>query len=316
MFRRIIFSFLSLWLAGSLLAQNRVDSLVQRADTTIQKDSSAIPADSNSVNSLADTAAIVAPPKRIYFKNDPALQWKILSAHPWLGFNGPLQGKTEAEAKKWNGKEWLFYFLVLLFMIFAILKRAFPKYFGDLFRLFFRTTLKQRQIREQLMQTPLPSVLLNGFFVLSASLYICFLFQYFKVDPTGNFWTLYLYTCAALTAIYFMKFVVLKFSGWLFNLGQAANAYVFVVFIINKMIGILLLPLLLLLAFSEGNIFTIAMSLSWILVGGLLVYRFILAYGALHNQVKVNIFHFLLYFLAFEVIPVLLIYKSLISYFL
>lgn len=259
---------------------------------------------------------VVIPAKKFYFKNDPVLQWKILSTHPWLGFNGPLQVKTDAEIRRPTGKEWLFYFLVLLFMIFAILRRAFPKYFGDLFRLFFRTTLKQRQIREQLMQTPLPSVLLNGFFVLSASLYICFLFQFFKVDPTGGFWTLYLYICAALSAIYFMKFVVLKFSGWLFNLGQAANAYVFVVFIINKMIGILLLPFLLLLSFSEGNIYTVAMSLSWCLVGGLLVYRFILAYGALHNLVKVNIFHFLLYLLAFEVIPVLLIYKALISYFL
>ena len=57
-------------------------------------------------------------------------------------------------------------------MIFALLKMGFAKYFNDLFRVFFRTTLKQRQIKEQLMQTPLPSLIFNGFFVASAGLYV------------------------------------------------------------------------------------------------------------------------------------------------
>jgi hypothetical protein len=248
------------------------------------------------------------------FGYDPALQWRILEKHPYFGFNGPLSKREDAEIRKTESKEWLFYLLVFILLIFALIKRAFPKYFGDLFRLFFRTTLKQRQIREQLMQTPLPSILLNGFFVISAGLYASFLFQYFKIDPTGNFWTLYLYCSAALAIIYFVKFLVLRLTGWLFNVPQAANAYIFVVFIINKMIGILLLPFLVLLAFTTGNVYLAAMTLSWCLVAGLLVYRFILTFGALHNQIKVNIFHFFLYLLAFEIVPLLLIYKALMSY--
>lgn len=314
MFRRIIYSLLFLLFTGGLLAQGRPDSAVQVIDSSLRNDSLTVSSDTIS-NGLADSLLVVVPVKMNY-RNDPSLQWKILNRHPWLGFNGPLAPGEKAAIRKAEGKEWLFYYLVFLVLVFAVLKRAFPKYFGDLFRLFFRTTLKQRQIREQLMQTPLPSVLLNGFYVLSTGLYICFLFSYFKSDPTGSFWTLYLYICAGLSTIYFVKFVMLKFSGWLFNLSEAANAYVFVVFIINKMIGIFLLPFLLMLAFSGGAIYTVSMTLTWCLTGGLLVYRFILAYGALHNQIKVNIFHFLLYLLAFEVVPVLLIYKSLMSYFL
>ena len=305
-----------LWLTGSLLAQTGTDSLAPRTDSMLNQDTTHINQDSLSGNDHMDSSGVLISGNHLSFKNDLQLQWKILDRHPWLGFNGPLMRKEDSEIRQVTGRERLFYFLVLLFIIFAILRRAFPKYFGDLFRLFFRTTLKQRQIREQLMQTPLPSILLNGFFILSAGLYIGFLFQFFNVDPAGNFWLLYLYCCAALTAIYFIKFLVLKFLGWLFNVPVAANAYVFVVFIINKMIGILLLPFLLLLAFSEGDIYMASMSLSWCLVGGLLIYRFILAYGALRNQVKLNIFHFLLYLAAFEVVPVLLIYKALVSYFL
>ncbi|MFN6397366.1 MAG: hypothetical protein ACK4WR_04650, partial [Bacteroidota bacterium] len=73
-----------------------------------------------------------------------------------------------------QGKEILFYAFVGLLLFLGIIRQLFPKYFNDLFRLFFRTTLKQRHLSEQLTQTPLPSFLLNLFFFFSAGLYLSF----------------------------------------------------------------------------------------------------------------------------------------------
>ncbi len=165
------------------------------------------------------------------------------------------------------------------------------------------------------METPLPSILLNGFFVVTASLYISFLLQHFKINPVDNFWLMFLYCIAGLSGIYFIKFIGLKISGWLFNTQEAANTYIFIVFIINKMIGILLLPFLILLAFTSGDLYSIGMTVSWCMVAGLLGYRIILTFGGVRNQVKVNLFHFFLYILAFEIAPLLLIYKGLLLFF-
>lgn len=238
-----------------------------------------------------------------------------MKRHPYFAFGKRAVVPEQAILRKVTGKEWLFYALVFLLLIFAILKRLFPKYFNDLFRLFFRTTLKHKQVREQLMQTPLPSLMLNGFFVASAAFYISFLVQHFKADPTGNFWLLLLYAGAGLSVIYFLKFIGLKVSGWLFGMQEAADSYVFIVFIINKMIGIALIPILFILAFSAGSVYIAGLTLSWFLVGGLLGYRLILTWGAVRNQVKVNLFHFFLYILAFEIAPLLLIYKGLLLFF-
>jgi Domain of unknown function (DUF4271) len=214
-----------------------------------------------------------------------------------------------------SGKDLLFYAMLLLFIIFAALRRAFPKYFNDLFRLFFKTTIKQRQIREQLMQTPLPSLLLNGFFIISGGLYIAFLLQHYSINPVGNFWLMFLYCAMGLSVAYFVKFAGLKICGWLFNMDEVADSYIFIVFIVNKMMGILLLPFLLLLAFSLGGVYSAGLTLSWCLIGGLLVYRFILTYAAVRNQVRVNLFHFFLYLCAFEIAPLLLVYKALLIFF-
>jgi hypothetical protein len=247
--------------------------------------------------------------------SSPSFSMEVMKRHPWFAFGKKAVVPEQPITRKVTGKEWLFYALVFLLLVFAILKRTFPKYFNDLFRLFFRTTLKHKQVREQLMQTPLPSLMLNGFFVASAAFYISFLVQYFKAGPTGNFWLLVVYAGAGLSVIYFLKFIGLKVSGWLFGMQEAADSYVFIVFIINKMIGITLIPFLFILAFSVGTVYMAGLTLSWFLVGGLLGYRLILTWGAVRNQVKVNLFHFFLYILAFEIAPLLLIYKGLLLFF-
>jgi hypothetical protein len=241
-------------------------------------------------------------------------QQQILQRHPYFNFNAKALS-LHPDRKEFHGKELLFYVITTLVIIFALLRLAFFKYFKDLFRVFFRTTMKQRQIREQLMQTPLPSLVFNGFFIASAGLYIDFLLHYFNFTPIDNFWLLYLYCCIGLSIIYLVKFMGLIICGWLFNMQKAADSYIFIVFIINKVIGISLLPFLVLLGFTEGVMYSVALVLSWCCVGGLLLYRFILGFTAIRNEVRFNLFHFFLYLCAFEIAPLLLIYKLLLFFF-
>ena len=227
-----------------------------------------------------------------------------------------VKSETKVSPRKiFTGKEQLFYYLVFMLLLFGFLREAFPKYFFDLFRVFFRTTLKQKQVREQLLQSTLPSILMNGFFVLTAGMYINFLLVYFKFSLAENFWLQYLYCVLILSCIYFVKFIGLKISGWLFNIRQATESYIFIVFIVNKIMGILLLPFLVFLAFTTGNFYQAVLVLSWIGVGLLYCYRFFLTYGTVRNEIKLNPFHFILYLAAFELIPLLLIYKLLLIIF-
>ena len=227
----------------------------------------------------------------------------------------PVQILKDGEKKIFTGKEYLFYYLIFLLILFGLLRRAFAKYFYDLFRVFFKTTLKQRQTQEQLLQSALASVLMNSFFVLSGGLYVNFLLVHFQLVISDNFWLQYVYCAAALAGIYSVKYVGLKITGWLFNVSNATDSYIFIVFIINKMLGIFLLPFLLLLAFTSDPLYRSAMIISWLGIGLLFIYRFILTYGALRKEVKLNSFHFILYILGFEIIPLLLIYKLLLLIF-
>lgn len=297
--------------ADSLIVAN-VDSTA-KIDSLPQQDSiSAIPySDSVSRRPVIDTTWA----NQSVSLSSPAFSWQVLKRSAYFDFKTKPIAKEGSSIKLFRGKEFIFYLLIFLLIVFAVLRQLFPKYFNDLFRVFFRTTLNQTQIREQLMQTPLPSLMLNGFFVVSGGLYITFLLEYFKVNPVGNFWLMFFYCCLGLSIAYMVKFLGLKIAGWVLSIQEATDSYIFIVFIINKMIGVLLLPFLILLAFSEGRIYSVSLTISWCLLIVIYLYRFILTYSVIRNQIKVNPFHFFLYFCAFEIAPLLLVYRGLLVFF-
>jgi hypothetical protein len=237
----------------------------------------------------------------------------VLRLHPYYNFFANPVVRF-SEERHYQGKETLFYLLMGMLFCLALIKVVFARYVNNLLALVFRVSLKQKQIREQLQQTPLPSLLLNIFFVIVAGLYVVFLRQHYHwgVDY-DDFWFPFLYCSLAIGAVYIVKFIILKFTGWVFNMREAANTYAFIVFLVNKLLGMFLLPLLILMAFSKPSWAMPLLTLSYVLVFCFFAYRYIVSFGPVRREVKVSPFHFFMYLCAFEIAPLLLIYKVLLS---
>jgi hypothetical protein len=292
--------------------------------TTAQQDSSQHESKKIVVNSLPKNDSLIRDSSAIQSLKDTAwisiaLNYKsfsdqVFTQNRFFDFSSPAVA-ISSDRKEFHGKELLFYALIGLLLFFAFIRISFPKYLLDLFRVAFRTTIKQRQISEQLIQAPLPSLLFNFFFLFTAGLYVTFVLEHYHLAANYNFWLLYLYCFIALGVIYLIKFLSLKCFGWLFNIKATADGYIFIVFMINKIIGIYILPFLILLAFTDSNIYQVAFIFSYLGVFALLAYRFILSYGLVQNQMRLNPFHFFLYLCAFEIVPLLMIYKALLLWF-
>jgi hypothetical protein len=322
MIRLVYLLLMLLLLADAGTAQDSVKTILPDTAAVNQQLPAAKPnapvPDSVNANLFSVTKRPLKDTSNIYqdvqFKTAQQYRVAVYSSNPYFGFTSTAV-KAFTEKRNWQGKEVLFYSLVVLVLFFALFRLAFYKYLHDLLGLFFKNAVKQRQLREQLIQAPLASLLLNLFFIISTAFYIDFILQHYQIALFGNFWLMILYAAAFLAVIYSGKFIWLKLAGWIFNLQEATDSYIFIVFIINKIIGIFLLPFLILLAFSTGVVYEVSFTLSVIGIAGLLGYRFILTYAAVRSHIKVNLFHFFLYLCAFEIIPLLLIYKVLLLVF-
>jgi hypothetical protein len=246
------------------------------------------------------------------FAQDTALVRPALRAHPYFNLAAPATPIRAEPQHLAEGKELLFYGLLGLVFLIAIVRLSFPKYFNDLFRLFFRTTIKQRHLSEQMSQTPLASFLLNLFFFIVSGLYLSLWVNHIQQNPFSDFSKLFLYISLTVAVAYLLKYITLQIAGWLFQAREAAASYVFTVFTINKMMGLFLLPLLIVMAFANEVIFEIVLTISWVILAGLLLYRIILTYRVAQKETQLNRFHFLLYVAGLEFAPLLVFYKFLL----
>ena len=299
----------------SLKSQTTQDSLPVTDTTSIQLRGIRTPApspvplvstiDSTLPSTKRDTI-IVAP------QNFWGADSFLYTGHPYYRFTNPT--RYTISVRQWQGKEAIFYSVIGLLIFFALIKNGFYRYIQDLLKIFFRTSVRQRQIKEQLIQSPLPSLLLNIFFLLSIGMFLALLIQHLGLGLEYNFWIFLLYCVLALMAIYGGKFLVLKFIGWALQAREATEAYIFIVFATNKIMGIALLPFLIVLAFTYGVASQVAVTAGIGVVLGLLAYRYFLSYITVHRQINVSFFHFLLYLCAFEITPLLLINKLLFRF--
>ncbi|HYJ37404.1 MAG TPA: DUF4271 domain-containing protein, partial [Chitinophagaceae bacterium] len=116
-----------------------------------------------------------------------------------------------------------------------------------------------------------------------------------------------------LVLIYSGKLIIMKSIGWIFRISKATDTYIFIVFLVNKMLGIFLLPFLVLIVFAPPQAQQVFVTLSLISIIFLFIYRFIFSFRPLQNEIRWSLFQFFIYLCAFELAPLILIYKVLIA---
>lgn len=271
-------------------------AFAQQADTTLPvKDSILLP--------LKDSVSGSAVQPRVSPLDE------LLATNRYLNSKGTPVSLT-VRTRKVNDQDPLFYLLAGLIFFFGIIRTIYARYFSTLFRVFFNSSLRQSQLTDQLQQSNLPSLFFNLIFLMAGGFYAYFLLQRLSTDEYRINWVL-LGSCVAIfMIIYFIKFLTLKFVGWVTGYKQEADTYIFVIFLINKIIGICLLPVIVILSFSPFSIVNIVIILSYLLIGVMLLLRFFRSYGLLQHKLKVSRFHFFLYIFSIEILPLMLIYKA------
>jgi hypothetical protein len=212
------------------------------------------------------------------------------------------------------GKEFLFYSLCTVVLILGVFKTIYNGYFKNLFRVYFNTSLRQTQLADQLLQAKLPSFILNIFFALTAGIYIWLLFNHYHPPRLINHKILLPFCIISVALIYFIKFCLLKFMGWVSDIKPTTDNYVFAIFMVNKITGIFLLPVIIILAFIKPEWFTIVANLSFMMLGLFFLSRYVKSYAAVEKKLTLTPFHFILYILGAEIIPLLIIYKVATDY--
>jgi hypothetical protein len=280
----------------SSLVKKLDSGLIHRTDSILvsQADSIFVKKDSIKTSSLSYQIAIQ----------------KIIKDNKFLNSSGKPFAMV-AYPRKQNLQDGIFYTMLIVIALLAFFRFFYVRYFNNLFRVFFNTSLRQSQLTDQLLQAKIPSLFFNIISVISGGLFIYFLLQYFEWVTESKPLTLITICSLGVAAVYLFKFLTLKFTGWVTGYKEITNTYIFIIFLINKILGILLLPFIVLMAFSIPVLIKVSVVIAILLAALMFLLRFFRSYGLLQHQLKISKPHFFMYIIGIEILPVLLIYKGL-----
>ena len=211
-------------------------------------------------------------------------------------------------------KDLLFYLILMLIFLFGFVNNVFPQYFSKLFKQFSQSSLRMIQYREQLLQNSLGSLIINICFILSFSL-MSTLLIFNRHLLALSFWEGFFYISLFFTFLYIGKYISLQIAGYVFNSKELVNTYVFVVLMINKVLGVLLVPFILVLAFAKPIFHPYAIGGAALITVLLILYRYLFSLTSVRNKLHISSFHFFLYLCAFEILPLTILYKFIVQYF-
>ena len=253
---------------------------------------------------LIDTMHLVS---NVPFKNYQELLNELLKKNKYISLvQKPVFFNNNK--KQLRSKELAFYLISSIILLFGFFKVFYARYFNNIFRVFFNTSLRQSQLTDMLMQSNLASLIFNIFFALISGLYLWLLLNHFKLITEANNKILF-FCVLSVSIIYFIKFCVIKFLGWVTGMKDAADTYIFVIFLINKIIGVMLIPFTILIAFTSAAWIKSIIIFSFLLVGVLFLLRFFRTYDLLQHRLDITRMHFFLYIIAIEILPLFMIYK-------
>lgn len=237
----------------------------------------------------------------------------ILSKNSYINSTGkPVF--LEEQVHVASGKEFLFYVLCLVVLILGLFRTFFTGYFKNLFRVYFNTSLRQTQLSDQLQQATLPSLILNIFFTITVGIYIWLLFNFYHPPKLISGRVLLPFSILCIAVIYFLKFCILKFLGWVSDVQESTSGYIFAIFLVNKITGIFLVPVIIMLAFVNREWLPVIINISFMLIGLLFLSRYVKSYGIIEKKIPLNPFHFMIYIAGAEIIPLFILYKVAIDY--
>lgn len=221
--------------------------------------------------------------------------------------------KNENNKSKKFPNEWSISIIIVLLLLLLGIKFYRKKFIYSLFMSTVNYQIANKNYKENNSMSIKINFILVVIFLINISFFITLYlnninFSYKNVDGI----ILFIIVLALLSVFYFLKFILFKIIGYIFNISSQISEYYYKNFIFNKVLGIILIPASIILPFIklENIIFLYKIILFLILIIALykLLYSIFTAF-----KLKLSIYYLILYLCALEILPAIAVLKFVIK---
>lgn len=199
--------------------------------------------------------------------------------------------------------------LILIAIVLTLLRNFFRKSISS----FTNENLLNQVFRERQSGTLIPFLIFYFLFFFNLALFLFLLMEQYQVSLNLRPLLTFFYLFAGVSLAFFAKHVLLRIVGFIFPIDQELSKYSFTIMIFGIIMGFLLIPINLLIAYGPENMTQYVIYIS--LGGIVLIYLFRSLRGLFiaNKYVWFYKFHFLLYICTVEIAPAIIILKLILK---
>ncbi|GEM_PF-2708430 len=207
-------------------------------------------------------------------------------------------------------EDWMLYVMVIILFLLGYVRFRYTRSFSDLFSSIVNINKLREIMRQELVITSTASQILLVSSLLSVAMffYLCLKVTQLELILNLSGFLLYLTILVGLVVMYGLKFIFLKLVQLLYKGDFSLNEYNYNVNLYLKVAGIILIPIVIVLAFTSGINSKFLVGLGLFLVFSSIIWRY---WRGIQNAVllRISFFYIILYLCAFEILPVITMAK-------
>ncbi len=231
----------------------------------------------------------------------------------------PVMPKANPEqASKWEkAKEkiathtpiYLVIYSILLAIIMAVLNTLFRSDLKQTFRAFTNQNILSLSFRQKLDSYRSAGIILQFFYLFSGGLFIFLVMKHFQIEIDLPDFVVLGLVVLGLMIITFLRYSLLILVASIFPFSKEVNLYKYIISVYDYVIGVILFPLSIIIAFAPQNISEPVMWLALGLIALIYVYRSFRGLVVASKYLLFHKFHFILYLCTVEIAPIMILMK-------
>jgi len=210
-------------------------------------------------------------------------------------------------------RRFLFITVLVMLIVLTLLFTLFRSVIGKAWQGFLNANILNQLYRERSLVTTVPYLILYVLFFLNAGIFAMLLAKYYNIPiASSNIGALSL-CVGGIGAFFLMRHALLNLVGLIFPIDKETGVYGFSLTIFNIIMGLLLVPMILFVAYSPDALAKTLIPVFLFLLAGMYLYLLLRGLLIANRYVLLHKFHFLLYICAIEIAPLVIVVKWLIS---
>lgn len=235
------------------------------------------------------------------------------TAGQFYSSHGPESGAFRLPEREVNrsGTDWLTLVIFVAMVLLASVRTGWHKYLVQLFYAVVNASAADRLYQEKNSSVYWGAFQLDVLFYLLFSAFLFQLVNHFHLEVAGRNFVRYTICLAAVVFYFLIKKTIYIFTGYVVERTGETGEYLFQMNTFNRVAGIILLPIVLLIAFSPFRQPDVLITAGILIIISLYVLLITRGFITLLKK-EFSIFYLFLYFCTLEFLPLVLIYNTLV----